>query len=545
MVSHRLTTDESIASTEFICMQMPFSCFSFVNDRFGGSSTIHRCFSLARANRCRTLVVEKIATQGLLAEDIEDLRNKYSSFVSDDIFRISFWMSPIPDTASFAWAAEADLVGYLIVYLVGKTRESAEWRVFESVFRKYDHPHNCVARPGHYSISVCDRRFVIEGVLYCQQNGITSSCAHVALRSLLSRVGHCQDISYRQMNEIAEAVPFKSNWKPGEGLSVDQIRLVLSKNNISYVDIDYVEAVKDMPDGNVRSSHPFSRVLYAGVESGYGALLGFKMPKCEDDGAGESNVSAGHMIPVYGHTFNKDTWVSDAEGNYFSVDGDVRYLPSENWMSSFIGHDDNFGSNFCIPRFYIQSESVDYVAALTAGNICVASTDAEAAALAIIDDILDNVDTEDLNIMENIWMARLSEELKRNRPRIVLRPVCMKPRQYFNHIESVRDSLNNTESTEVVEALRNDDVWPEYFWVIEFSFPQLFPANERKLGEIVFDATTPPNESEVPSLFSLFRLARLPGCYFTPALGESKRRKKFEPGISCLLSHVPVVKLMD
>jgi len=54
--------------------------------------------------------------------------------------------------------------------------------------------------------------------------------------------------------------------------------------------------------------------------------------------------SARHIIPVIGHTFNEDTWVAPATRDYF--DGGLSYYPSENWLSTYVVHDDNFGPYF-------------------------------------------------------------------------------------------------------------------------------------------------------------------------------------------------------
>ena len=59
---HRL---QQVAQAEFVDFKRPFSCFSFVAERFGGASTIHRCFSLARSAECEGCVVEQLKDFGL------------------------------------------------------------------------------------------------------------------------------------------------------------------------------------------------------------------------------------------------------------------------------------------------------------------------------------------------------------------------------------------------------------------------------------------------------------------------------------------------
>lgn len=53
----------------------------------------------------------------------------------------------------------------------------------------------------------------------------------------------------------------------------------------------------------------------------------------------------------------------------------------------------------------------------------------------------------------------------------------------------------------------------EMVWVVEISTPQLFPGNERKLGEIVLEATLPLDLKDDSSLKNVFMFARLPGIY--------------------------------
>ena len=62
----------------------------------------------------------------------------------------------------------------------------------------------------------------------------------------------------------------------------------------------------------VRDELPYQKFLYAGIESGGGALLGFKF-------GGPGAKGEKHLIPFFGHTFNKDIWVSNADPAYFHV----------------------------------------------------------------------------------------------------------------------------------------------------------------------------------------------------------------------------------
>jgi len=131
-------------------------------------------------------------------------------------------------------------------------------------------------------------------------------------------------------------------------LDAVQIRAVLRGLVIGFRDIDYT---KEEP--TYRRELPYQKLLYAGIESGAGAMLGFKLAGPRAEGR--------HIIPFFGHTTNQDAWVPNAEVAYFHVGEDTRYVPSEAWVSSFIGHDDNFGSNFCVPRLYAQNRATESI----------------------------------------------------------------------------------------------------------------------------------------------------------------------------------------
>ena len=148
---HRATPP--LESPEVYPFSAPFSAFDFVESRFGGCRSIRRAFSLARSTgKCRTLVIERIDLNGLLAEENEELAS-LGFFGGRDVFRVSFWQSTFSCPDSIAKLLSKDLIGYFIAKRDGKTEGTARWYVFESVFRKYDHPHNCVSRPTKYVLN--------------------------------------------------------------------------------------------------------------------------------------------------------------------------------------------------------------------------------------------------------------------------------------------------------------------------------------------------------------------------------------------------------
>jgi len=288
-------------------MEPPFSCFNFVGKSFDGLPAIHRCFSLARAFGAKTFIIEKIPGAGFINNENKELHNLFSSYSCGNLLRISFWNNKLSSQDDILKSTNKHLIGYMIAKL-DVINNNKKWHIFEAVFTKYNHNHNCVPNQSSFSIAVCKKEFLISGILYCQQNGLNKACAHVALRSLLSRLLPEGDLDYTFINDIARKIAGK-DYNPQNGLSVEQMQNVLNALKIPYSDLDYAEVSKI--DSSIRENIPYQKYLYAGIESGCGGLLGFKMA--------DPNEPSRHIIPFYGHTFNKDTWTPDAEAHYFNI----------------------------------------------------------------------------------------------------------------------------------------------------------------------------------------------------------------------------------
>lgn len=478
---------------EIFPLEPPFSFFDFIETRFGDYNSIRRLFSLARSFVCDTLIVEPLLATGIIAEENEDILSRYPDYQNPALLRLSFWKrKPAGQPGHVSSPENDDLIGYAILkHDLIVTANIDRWHIFEAVFVKYPHEHNCVPHARKYRLMVRGMPCSIEGILYCQQNTINKACAQVALRSLLSGCLPEGDISYRRINQLAEEV--NPGFDPAQGLSVPQIRAILSALEIGFNDIDYCEG-----DAQLRQDLPYQKYAYAGLESGCGALVGFRL------GGRELQEEAKHIIPFYGHTFNKDTWVPNADISYFRIGEGIGYVPSESWTSSFIGHDDNFGPNFCIPRLYIENNKVDYVVELYRPGVCYSGVKAEAIALVILYSILGSLIGKG-----NKWIARLLEWV--NKQQVVFRAQAVTSAEYATHLESLQDWEGRAETQGIPQALAQE--MPSHVWAVEISTPQLFPANERKLGEIVLDATQKPNGEEATAPFNIFLFARLPGLY--------------------------------
>lgn len=491
-------TQAPIDVPRFCSFSQPFSSFDFIENNFlNAAQSINRCFSLARSKKCVSFSIESIRPIGILASENEEIA-RYGGCSSPIINRLVFYKSPVMSLEDLSKCVEGDVLGYAIIKADGPNASQCRSYVFESVFLKYEHQHNCVHRSGEYSFAVGEIPLKIKGVLYCQQNGCNKACAHVALRSLISRYVPGCDVEYAELNDIAARVCPNEVYNPANGLNAAQIEAILSVYGLKAEGVDYLQ------DGGHEDSFmrdfPYRKFLYAGVEAGIGGLLGFN---CGGDRR--------HIIPVFGHTFNKDTWASDAESAYFRVGSGLCYMPSDLWTSSFIAHDDNFGSDFCIPRLYVEPKQVDYVAGIFPTEIQLSSGDAEAIAIGLLPDLVKEMD------LNNPWQKRLAEAFPSTsygaRPKIVLRSLLITQDDYFARLKNIIDWSRNSERPDILEFFLQL-AWPRRFWMVEVSLQQLFPANEAKLGEFLLDAMRPVDLTDQTPGLSSFLFARLPGAYF-------------------------------
>ena len=520
MDAHRKISPDDV---QYINLSQPYSCFDLIADQFGGNTAIRRCFSLARSFNAVSVLIEDISPAGIVDDENSEILQLHPDYCFAGLKRVSFWRKRIATAKGIPHCNDNDLIGYALLkrdIVPGLAMDA--WHVFEAVIRKYEHAHNCVPSPGKYHVGILDKAFGIRGVLYCQQNALNKACAHVALRSLLSRLVPQGDVSYRELNEIATKVARKKH-NPADGLNVKMMQAILRAHGIGYADLDYDAVAQTDPD--IRKDVPYQKYLYAGIESGCGGLLGFSM-------AGPKAVDGRHIIPFYGHTFNKDTWAPDANKSYFNIGSNVGYIPSEMWTSSFIGHDDNFGPNFCIPRLYVNPEQAQYVVELKKGDAQYGGIIAEAQALQFMYSLHPKLTGK------NRWTQRLKHYSHPSVQEVVLRAICVERDDYLKHLSEMQCWEGESEASHLAPALSG--LLPELLWVVEISIPHLFPANERKLGEIVLNASQVRDCSKSVD-YNLFMLARFPAQYFL--LEQTKKSgPEFLTFPSRLISHTPVIR---
>lgn len=488
---------------------------------------MRRILSQVRQHGGRTAIVEDLDECGEIQEENEDIRLRFPDFTPKKLQRISFFTKDFSSTRGLSTATPQEFLGYVVLkedYVPGMGTLN---HIYESVLRPSRHENNYVRGERDWNCLVVGNPLTVKGFLYAQQNSLTNVCAHVAIKTALSCFPHMADLSYRDMNRVigVDHVSRRVGFDGG-GLTIQEIRDILEAAGVRCMVMGYTQPQRD-------NRVPFQKVLYGSVESGFPAIVVFRT-------ADDPEVC--HAIPVFGHTFNEDTWVYRAESSYFKVGPATQYVPSESWVSMYIAHDDNWGSNFCIPRRYLHTQrhcdklgengsgclmdsgSVLYAIGTLPGTVEMNALQAEVIGVDYLFSMLPH-----LPDLSEVWRERLLNYATQKQ--LVVRPILVSGKQYIEHLARVSDwTRQKLEFT--FTAIEPESL----FWMVELSVPELFSANKRKVGEVVLRAEIEVSPTTSRD-FENFLIARVPGFFASYVDGlPSNPRYEFQP---CKLqSHV-------
>lgn len=295
-----------------------------------------RIFSLARKLGYRGLLIDRIPCEesSFLTEENAVLATKNIGYSHSDVFKFSFFKE---DNVS---RINADsFLGYAVLKI---DRDSHNNPLCQHIFEAVITPPRVASKNNFLHCQRCYRtvntlgeNFDVIGALYAQQNRYSFVCAHVALRTALSCLLPAGDITY---SEIARHTGKR------EGLNPEDIEKVYNGLGIQYDKITF----DPCPNNIACPSQPkpqFMQDMYGFTESDCPVLLGFELAD-----------KRRHIVPVLGHTFNEDSWVPPSNRGYFQS-ANFRFFSSEQWLSSHLMHDDNFGPYYCLPRQFLTSEN--------------------------------------------------------------------------------------------------------------------------------------------------------------------------------------------
>jgi hypothetical protein len=499
-----------------------FSNFQFVDQHYGSDPVLRRIFSQARKHDYQSVLVEEVreADCALLAEENQALAVRSPDFQKAEVHRISFFRS-----SSDKAPRPEDFLGYAIFKWDHFGKESKPLAcVFEAVMCPCRGviQNNFIHCARRYEVNTTLGRFPVRGVIYAKQNNLTFVCAHAALRSALACVLPEGDISYARMNALA-GIDHKSRCvgpvgDKTNGLSPQDLEKILDDLGVPYDKLIHEPKLVDPATGKpLIFPTEYQRELYGFIESGGPALLAFEL----DPRPGEPGEPSRHAVPAFGHTFNEDAWLPNAQRAYFG--GAEAYYPSENWLSNFVIHDDNFGPYFCLPRHFLKQDNFRLMYGLKSAPTTFRATTAEAIGFNLCYIIAQTYPKRN-----QFWYDRFSVFARSGW--LVLRTLLLRRDVYLADLEQMRDREGASLENDFCQRLRN--VLPAYFWMVEIGAPELYATTRRKFGEILVAADKPAPPPFSPSLFLA---ARLPGLVLVNAGTGS-----LDVGPSQLRGHTPL-----
>jgi len=482
-----------------------FSNFEFIDAGFGSHSILRRIFSLARKAKYGGFLIERIAESdcALLAAENAALAQRHPDFQSSEVTRFSFFTGSDQNAPGL-------FLGYAI-FKLDRFSDRTFGHVFEAVMsparsRAHNNFTHCCRT---YRIRTAIGEFSVTGVLYAQQNDATFVCAHVALRSMLACLLPEGDATYSEINRHAGVDHADPNRQvgSGKGLRTQQIEAVLRAFGLTpRIDV-HEPGTLELPPGL-----EFQRLLYDFIESGRPALLGFEL--APDHATGERSR---HAIPIFGHTFNEDLWVPEAERQYFAHDRG--FFPSESWLSTYVVHDDNFGPYVCLPRYYLNRDQFRLLVGCHEAPVQLPAAEAETLAIDIATFIAEQMPLSDVPWFERFRAFARSSLL-------VLRAQIVSADIYSAHLRALRDRDGFNLEPDLLAALGAN--FPARGWLVEVSAPELFPGTRAKFGEIIVDATVSQPTAD------LLRSIRLPGHVLYLQTGQ------FQVSRTRLVGHTPL-----
>ncbi|MEX2581192.1 MAG: hypothetical protein WD342_19195 [Verrucomicrobiales bacterium] len=509
-----------IGEAKFLPIGRPNSFFEFLENEFeavftGSAGDQHtplaRICSQAREHGASSIVVETLPEIGDLKEENSELKRK-NVWNGDHLAkRVSFFRSQINSSRDIDEATENDFIGYFIWKAdFGKgSAKRAKRRIYEAVVPPIPAPWRCVRGGKLWECRVANRIFTVRGHLFCQQNEVTNVCAHAAVRTVVSTYHKDGDMSFHEMNGILREISQEEDVDISKGIQIPYLIELLERSGAECSVYECHDLVAPKISVN------YQRWTYECIESGFPAILVF------GDSFGRSSGEPFlHSVPVFGHTFNPDMWLPRAETTHFRNAHKLDFIPSDYWMGSFIGHDDNFGPNYSIPRHYFRSmrpalndhpqypflEGIACVIGTRPAHVKMRGLYAEIIAMALLQRFEKKPSITATK--ESPWRGRLFDHIKKNY--IVLRTIHLSKADYISHLSKLR-GWDDTERfpSELVEQTMAE--LPPTFWLIELSVPELFSANKRKLGEMLIRSDAPHSDFNDHNLWSSFLGARIPG----------------------------------
>lgn len=496
------------------CVQ-PFSFYhDFIPNYWAAAATevaaapIHRLCTLARKMGVRSFVVEDALERKEVLEEIDYL-DEVSPLHAGEVSAavVTFLSIDAVEGGDLPTLKPTDVIGQAVLVTYPTQDGRRHSFVFEAVFRLCARSGELLLLNHHvpiaatFDLSVTKQTIPIVGSYFCQQNGISSVCAHSAVRTLLMNHSS-RRISVSELNKAWGIDPAAGK------VGVQNVAASLETLDLTTTRYNFLAR----RPADAMSNDGIWSLIASLAESGTPALLVF-----------ETGPKSDHVVPVIGHTLNSDEW--HPHGALSHLDDQHRTTSSSLWIDHLIINDDQLGPYFCMSRIGLFEAATTpnaikpkHVIALLPNGFDNSPYAAETLARAEFKSLLASAASTLPDPSRWIKLLQTSAE------RRIFRTILISREEYAASLRSgfEGDDLLVTEAVlkEVTEKL------PDSFWMCEVSLPNILLANRAKLGEILVSTTKKPR----PEIFAV----RLPGLIATLA---KERLNAFRFPIE---SHIPL-----
>ena len=537
-----------ILPPEFRCCTPPFSFYRFIEEYWDGKEakrTLHRVFSLMRKMEAQTVVVEDLWRKGELDSEACAVEIRCKGNVDFKAWRFSFFSCPVTNE-SLPYTKDTDYLGYAVLVSLKLPDHTQRRYIYESIIAEPsffvdrvsqrecglpNHYIHCVRR---YSGWLAGQHFRLSGSFFSQQNGLTHVCAHSALRWLFNNLPERAEeiVSYEDINQnlgidhVSDKVGQYGSEAPAIGLSMDRLLNVIEQHGYKHFDVDF--------ENPVGRPQPYWRFIYSIIESGYPVLVCF------------TAHNARHVICAIGHTLNSDIWDAEAKLAYSGAP-QAGYLSTASWVDHFVIHDDNYGMYFSMPCKALSQTTSQYgpfqiteALGIVPADIELGPLEAEQIASFSLRSFLLNAP-----LQECYWLNALREEEASFGKWVVLRTLLVRKAVYQEHLRSMEDVHGNVLKKDEVTTIIHKEL-PEHFWLTEITLVDLYTANKRKLGEILFKtsdlgiSSEDDKETYMKKVFSSCIAIRLPRNIIIPKVTQKDIQAQVYT--TDLNGHVPLVR---
>lgn len=521
--------------------------------------TLHRICTLMRKMGAQTVVRESVDSRSpewqRLSVELAALRTRVAAPMPARTIKITFLLKPASTISDLHALADEDFLGYAVVVDLELAQGQFFSYIFESVIREpgirvpsadggvawlpllnnYLH----VKKTFNSTVAV-EKCYALCGTFFCQQNTISSVCAHACAAMVLNNapgtngIVTCEDINAilgidHKKRKLKTTVGSNQS-ATHEGLTTMELEAVFQNFGFSTYGHDFRGENRKL----------YRDFLYGFVESGYPAILAFST-------ADGQNKISGHVVGLFGHTLNSDSWFPTAFVDYARQEArDVAYLSTLDWVPDFIVHDDNYGMYLCLPAHSFRPEShpdpgirftpFDGIGIYPSdAKVSMLGYRAESLGFLRFIQALRYIATDAALALPELpyYLRHLLPHVERRTA--VVRTTLIGSEDYAQHLEG-RDNKGVPLQEQEKALMRDSLKTHKWIWLVEISEPDLYVGNKSKVVDIVLDPSFDRNPPEVAEpINGGVILMRFPGFLLTP-----KDQPPYAPARLSVEGHLPL-----